>query len=54
MTAVVELAPGPSMFSLSAVAAAVSDGEASLALRFTAIGGTWSVDDVYVDPFRRN
>jgi hypothetical protein len=46
--------PSPTMLSLSAVGAAVAGGEASLAFRFTAVGGTWTVDDVFVDPFRRS
>jgi hypothetical protein len=27
---------------------------APAALRFTAVGGSWSVDDVYVDPYVRH
>jgi hypothetical protein len=29
------------------------DGHASIAFRFTAQGGDWSVDDVFVDPYSR-
>ncbi len=46
--------PSPVMFSLSAVGAAVAGGEAPLSLRFTSVSGTWQVDDVFVDPYKRN
>src|SRR5215213_8167061 len=46
--------PSPVMLSLSAVGAAVAGGEAPLALRFTSVSGTWQVDDVFVDPYRRS
>jgi hypothetical protein len=42
------------MFSLSVVGAAVAGGEVPLSLRFTSLAGTWQVDDVFVDPFRRS
>ena len=45
--------PTPAMLTLSAVGAAVAGGEAPLAVRFTAVAGTWQVDDVYVDPHIR-
>jgi len=36
-----------------AVPPLLTDGNAQISLRFTAVGGgTWSVDDVYVDPFK--
>ena len=31
----------------------VAGGEAPLALRFRSLTGTWQVDDVFVDPFKR-
>jgi hypothetical protein len=46
--------PSPVMLTASAVGAAVAGGEAPLALRFRSLGGTWTVDDVFVDPYRRN
>ena len=46
--------PSPVMLSLSAVGAAVAGGEAPLSLRFRSLAGTWTVDDVFVDPFKRN
>lgn len=46
--------PTPVMLTASAVAAAVTDGEAPLAVRFTSLAGTWYVDDVFVDPYRRS
>jgi len=45
--------PSPVMLSLSVVGAAVAGGEAPLALRFRSVAGTWQVDDVFVDPFKR-
>ena len=45
--------PSPVMFTLSAVGAAVAGGEAPLALRFRSLAGTWHVDDVFVDPYKR-
>ena len=45
--------PSPVMLSLSAVGAAVAGGEAPLAVRFTSVSGTWQVDDVFVDPYKR-
>jgi hypothetical protein len=41
------------MLTLSAVAAAVAGGEAPLALRCTAMSGSWQIDDVFVDPYSR-
>jgi len=36
-----------------AVPPLLTDGNAQISLRFTAVGGgTWSVDDVYIDPFK--
>jgi hypothetical protein len=45
--------PGPVMLTLSAVGAAVAGGEAPLAVRFTSLAGTWTIDDVFVDPYQR-
>ena len=41
------------MLTVSAVAAAVAGGEAPLAIRFTAMSGSWQIDDVFVDPYSR-
>jgi len=46
--------PSPVMFTGALAGAALAGGEARLALRFRSIAGTWSVDDVFVDPYRRN
>jgi hypothetical protein len=35
------------------VAGLLDDGVSSLSLRFTAVSGTWRVDDVFVDPWNR-
>jgi len=45
--------PSLPMLTASAVAAAISNGEDQLSLRFTSITGTWKIDDVLVDPYRR-
>jgi hypothetical protein len=45
--------PSLPMVTLAEVASLVDDGEANLSLRFTSIAGTWSVDDVYVDPWNK-
>ncbi len=47
-------APSPVLLTASALGAAVAGGEAPLAIRFTSVAGTWNVDDVFVDPFRRS
>ena len=46
--------PSPVMLTAAAVGAAVAGGEAPLALRFRSLGGTWQIDDVFVDPYRRS
>src|SRR4051794_1242553 len=46
--------PSPTMWTLAAVGGLVANGDTPLAIRFTSVAGTWSVDDVYVDPFSRN
>ena len=44
---------GLPMLTLSAVGATVNGGEAPIAIRITSVLGTWTVDDVFVDPWRR-
>ena len=46
-------APSGVQLTLSAVGAAVAGGEAPLSIRLTSLAGTWTVDDVFVDPYRR-
>lgn len=41
-----QLVPGSAMAPFSV------DGTTAIALRFTALGGPWLLDDVYVDPFK--
>jgi len=41
------------MLTASVVAGALANGDAPLSLRFTALSGTWQLDDVYVDPYAR-
>jgi hypothetical protein len=41
------------MLTASAVGAALAGGEAPLAIRFTAVSGSWQIDDVFVDPYSR-
>jgi hypothetical protein len=45
--------PSLPMLAASAVAGALSGGGAPLSLRFTALAGSWHVDDVFVDRYRR-
>jgi hypothetical protein len=45
--------PSAPMLTLAAVAGLVSNGESPLSVRFTSVAGTWTVDDVYVDPLQR-
>jgi len=45
--------PSPTELTLSVLPAAIANGDVPLALRFTAVAGTWSVDDVFVDPYAR-
>jgi hypothetical protein len=42
--------PAPLLVNIGTILS--HDGTADVAFRFTAVGGSWSVDDVYVDPFR--
>lgn len=45
--------PSPAMWTLAAVGGLVSDGQTPLSLRFTAVAGTWQVDDIFIDPHVR-
>jgi len=45
--------PSLKQLTLASLGSAVADGSVPLALRFTAVAGTWTVDDVYVDPVSR-
>jgi hypothetical protein len=42
----------PYPFAVNALAAVSADGSIPIAFRFTASGGSWQIDDVYVDPYR--
>ena len=46
--------PSPVMLTASAVAAALAGGEAPLAVKFTSLAGTWTIDDVFIAPYRRS
>jgi hypothetical protein len=45
--------PSGKELTLATLGSAIADGSVPLALRFTSVAGTWSVDDVYVDPAAR-
>jgi hypothetical protein len=45
--------PSGKELTLAALGSAIANGSVPLALRFTSVAGTWSVDDVYVDPIAR-
>ena len=45
--------PTLAMLTHAAVGGALAGGEAPMSLRFTALTGTWQVDDVFVDPYAR-
>ena len=45
--------PSGKELTLASLGSLVADGSVPLALRFTSVAGTWSVDDVYVDPVSR-
>ena len=45
--------PSGQMLTLSPVGAAVAGGEAPLSIRFTAVSGSWQVDDIHIDPYRK-
>lgn len=42
----------PYPFAVNALALLSPDGSLPIAFKFTALGGDWQVDDVYVDPYR--
>src|SRR5205807_2253014 len=46
-------APSPVELTLSALPALLADGATPLSLRFSSVSGTWTVDDVWVDPWNR-
>ena len=46
--------PTLQMLTHAALGATLAGGEAPIALRFTSLAGTWTIDDVFVDPFRRS
>ena len=43
--------PSP-LFAVNYSEDLITKGSANVALRFTAIGGAWQIDDFYVDPFK--
>jgi hypothetical protein len=43
----------PVELTLAALPAALANGSVPLSLRFASVLGTWTVDDVYVDPHQR-
>jgi len=45
--------PSAPMLTGSVATAALAGGEVPMSLRFTAVRGTWQVDDVFVDPYSR-
>jgi hypothetical protein len=45
--------PTAPMLTGSVVGATLAGGEAPLALRFTAVSGSWQIDDIFVDPYSR-
>ena len=46
--------PTLQMLTHAALGATLNGGEAPVALRFTSLAGTWTIDDVFVDPYRRS
>jgi len=42
------------LLTASLVAGLLDNGVSDLAFRFTSVTGTWTVDDVWVDPYQRN
>jgi hypothetical protein len=42
----------PLPFAVNATAAVRPDGTTPIAFRFTALSGSWQIDDVYVDPYK--
>jgi hypothetical protein len=45
--------PSLHQLTLSVLGATLAGGESMVGIRLTAVSGTWLVDDVLVDPFRR-
>jgi hypothetical protein len=45
--------PSVAMLTASFLPAALANQDVPLSLRFTAMSGSWQVDDVYVDPYSR-
>src|SRR4051812_24602488 len=43
----------PVEVTLAALPAALADGSVPLSLKFASVAGTWTIDDVYVDPWQR-
>ena len=46
--------PTTPMLTNALLGAALAGGEAPIRIRITSVAGTWGVDDVFVDPFRRS
>ena len=46
--------PSMVMLTNAALGATLAGGEAPIRIRITSVAGTWGVDDVFVDPFRRS
>lgn len=46
--------PSGVQLTLSAVGALVAGGEAPISIRLTSLAGTWTVDDVFIDPYTRH
>jgi hypothetical protein len=46
--------PSLHQLTLSVVGSTLAGGEAPVAIRLTAVTGTWTIDDVLVDPYRRS
>ena len=54
MTATSAWSPSPPLLILDNLSSLLSlGGKTPVSLRFTAVGGNWQIDDVYVDPYRR-
>ena len=52
MAATVSLGVAPLLFLTNVLSPLSQGGRTAVAFRFTAIGGSWQIDDVYVDPFK--
>jgi hypothetical protein len=46
--------PSLHQLTLSVLGATLAGGESMVGIRLTAVSGTWQVDDVLVDPYRRS